>query len=145
MPRGLPTRVTVGEKEAGVRLRAYGRKVSDFEPLWRQLIDDFARAEAAWFSSRGEGKWPPLSPGYARWKEVAFPGRPLMVRTGRLKESLTSVVQLGARADLDRDRVSFGTSVPYAKFHQETRPPVIPAARMRDVMAPTVNRYFDYP
>jgi len=75
-------------------------------------------ANAENFASHGMrvGGWAPLSPRTAAWKaENGFPPAPL-VRTGRLLESLSSL--RGSPNDVSAHQATFGTNVPYAKFHQ---------------------------
>lgn len=50
--------------------------------------EEFQRIQMQWFESQGRGSWSPLSPGYALWKSINFPGRPLLVLSGDLKDAL---------------------------------------------------------
>lgn len=119
------------------RLSLYGRRVSNYRSLWRKIASDVARAERFWFSSRGEGRWPQLSPKYAAWKARNFPGRPILVRTEELKKSLTQSTRLLSRSEFDVAILS--SDVEYAKFHQTgtskmpARPPLIPTPRVREI------------
>lgn len=113
-----------------VRFRASLADLTDFwrryaaPKLYRDILDNFESA------GQGVGGWPPLSKDYAAWKETHFPGRPLLVRTGKLKASLLfedgkpgpeGIFEAGPRA------LVIGTRVPYAKYHQRPttsgRPP----------------------
>ena len=76
------------------------------------------------------GKWPALSKAYAKWKRAHWPGRPILVRTGRLRRTLTTQGEGAVRAVGD-DVLTYGTAgVPYATAHQmggehlPARPPV---------------------
>lgn len=75
-------------------------------------------SNAANFTSNGlpSGGWAPLDAEYGSWKSVHFPGAPPMVRTGRLFRSLTSL--RGAGNVITPTVAEFGTTVQYAKFHQ---------------------------
>lgn len=88
----------------------------NLRPVWEKIADVFAAAERVHFASKGMGRWKPLSPAYARWKAWNYPGQPIMVRTGALREQLTQrpfgVEQMSA------DRARFGTNLPYAAYHQ---------------------------
>ncbi len=111
---------------------AYQTAVKDLRPFFRDVFapkyfagvqDLFAtegrkRAPSGRFSG---GVWPRLSPRYAAWKKVHFPGRKILEREGDLKKSLVwSGRRLGAKGiwDAHPDYVRFGTSVPYASYHQ---------------------------
>lgn len=66
----------------------------------------------------GQGKWPPLSPAYAR--ALARKGRnpkPTLNRTGRLMRPLTS--EAPPILTMTPTALTFGTNVPYARPLQE--------------------------
>ena len=95
-----------------------------FAPKYFALVSDlFAKA----VRQRGgggkfkSGAWAWLSPRYAAWKSEHYPGRPLLVREGTLRRSVTwSRGQLGP-GGIFRSNPSFvvvGTSVPHATYHQ---------------------------
>lgn len=98
----------------------FTKGVQDFRPVFEQLQDDLElRIVQSTSLSRGArlgSTWPALSPRYAAWKAVHYPGRPMMVLTRRLERSL-----LGRTGDSIRvigKRVfRFGTRVPYGIFH----------------------------
>ncbi len=66
-----------------------------------------------------ELSWAPLSVRYASWKERNFPGRPLMVLTGTLKDSMTKQGARGNITLIGKDRAVFGSSIIYANRHDE--------------------------
>ena len=69
-------------------------------------------------SSIGE-KWQPLSPSYAAWKGRHFPGQPLLVLRGKMKQSLTEESSRNAIFNRTGGRqLILGTRIKYAKFHQ---------------------------
>ena len=115
--------VTVdGVQQSTRAFSALDESVRDFRELWPELHMYFLRATSEQFESigvRGGQRWQPLSERYAKWKQKKFPGKPILVRTERLKRSLS----LGGSAP---DQVAefqplyavFGTSVPYAQYHQ---------------------------
>lgn len=69
---------------------------------------------------RAEGlRWAPLSEKYAEWKSRRYPGAPLLVRTGRLYESMT---QKGAQGNIDiisKGGARFGSSISYGVYHDQ--------------------------
>jgi phage gpG-like protein len=102
--------------------RAFNRvsaEISDWRKVWAPV--------RAWLKSRlrrqfdAEGtpnKWARLSPEYAKWKEVHYPGAKILERTGYLKESLTD----GNADTIDRETdtlFEYGTRTPYGKYHQD--------------------------
>lgn len=67
------------------------RRFVSFNPVWDDIRDVFFEIEERRFATKNKGRWRPLNPNYAAWKNAHFPGRPLMVLTGDLKKSLTSM------------------------------------------------------
>ena len=73
-----------------------------------KIRDDFLGEVATSFKSRGR-------------KDSAYPGRPLLVLTGRLRESLTNARSRDSvynRRQKGFKLLSLGTRVPYAGYHQ---------------------------
>ena len=76
-------------------LRTFSRwtdALSDFSPALEKIADDFLELEASQFASEGKtgsGGWKALSPDYAAWKAVHYPGAKILERDGWLRVSLT--------------------------------------------------------
>lgn len=109
------------------------REVSDWRAAWAECEKLFYQIEAQQFGSegsRGGSKWVPLSAKYKRWKELKYPGRPILVRTGEMKASLLGSGGNAIR-DLTEDSLTLGSRLPYAKYHQRgggrlpQRPPIV--------------------
>ena len=88
-----------------------------------KIRDDFLDEVGESFSSRGRStgtQWAPLSPVYAAWKNSAYPGRPLLVLTGRMRESFDSNSRdlIYNRKQKNYKMLTLGTRVPYAGYHQ---------------------------
>jgi phage gpG-like protein len=60
--------------------------------------------------------------GYAAWKHAHYPGRKILRATGALFDSLTRRFDGRHIERVSEDSLRFGTLVPYATFHQSTRP-----------------------
>lgn len=83
-------------------------------------------------------RFAPLSARYARTKASLFPGQPILVATGRLRASFAQFTR-DSIAVIGRDRLVYGTRVPYAMEHQfgvparnlPARPPIQLSSRMR--------------
>lgn len=95
---------------AGVRWR-----MRSYRPVFEDYRSYLEGAYAVNFATGGSlvGGWPPEK-AYGSWSSAG--GYAALFRTGRLTESLTNL--RGAPNDIDRKAATFGTSVPYAKFHQ---------------------------
>jgi phage gpG-like protein len=92
-------------------------RVEDLTPAWQEIHERFVEYEESWFQSEGNGSWPQLSHDYAEWKHRHFPGEPILVRTGRLRDTATEPDIFIAEAN----RLILGTSDPVAAAHQEGR------------------------
>ncbi len=105
---------------------AFERAGTDFKDFGRyffpELIPSFEGALKKHFDVQGggpSGKWAALSPGYAKWKRRHFPGKPILQRTGNLKDALTNSDSPMAAREYSASQLNFGTSgVHYADFHQ---------------------------
>lgn len=96
----------------------FRRELLDFTELWERFADVLGDVERERFATAGFGEWPPLAPSTIREKtRLGFPLIPL-VRTGTLERSLTS---RETAARLTPQSMSWGTDVPYAKYHQGFR------------------------
>lgn len=86
----------VNIKQWMVDVNRFGTAI-DSARVWgiiaRDIDERFRLVENEIFTTEGgagfHGRWPALSDKYRAWKEKHFPGRKIMVRTGRLKRALT--------------------------------------------------------
>jgi hypothetical protein len=116
--------------------RAFNRveeRISDFRFIWPSVAAEFYAIEREQFASQGahglSGAWAKLSPAYARWKEVHFPGMPILQATTALYESLTSPEGADSVFQPEVDQLTIGSRAPYAVAHQRgsgvpARPPI---------------------
>ena len=104
--------------EAYNKLTAMELRSKNFMPIFEKVRMMLQAANAENFGLGGlpAGVWAPLSPTYAAWKSINFPGAPPMVRTGRLFKSLVDL--RGPENSIRSTSATFGTDVDYAKFHQ---------------------------
>lgn len=78
--------------------------------------------------SRASGlRWAPLSDnppgrGYATTKNRKFPGAPLLVVSGRLRDSMTKEGANGNISIINKTSGTFGTSIYYGIFHDSDEP-----------------------
>lgn len=92
------------------------------------ILADFYKSEQAIFKLKSPGQYPDYKSGgansrYAKLKEreVGFK-YPLLVRTGRLANSLLSKSAAGAIAEITKTQLTVGTSVDYGVYHQSDDP-----------------------
>jgi phage gpG-like protein len=114
-----------GEVQLDRGIGRFADGVGDYTPIWPVIQDDFYAEEKAQFASEGaEGgePWAPLSAQYAGWKELHYPGKPILQRTGALESSLTSASDPNAVHIQGRKALTLGTKLPYAIYHQSIDP-----------------------
>lgn len=120
-----------GLVEVTAKLRRLGERLRDPRPILEAIELGFYEVEVRQFDSLGQGQWPPLSERYRRWKERAYPGKPLMVREGDLREGLTQQGGAYQVRRLGSNTLELGTSRPGAAAHQSGK--VLPLRKVIDV------------
>lgn len=95
----------------------------DLRVPFGMILADFYKSEQAIFGLQSEGKYPPISDKYGKWKEkhVGFK-YPLLVRTGALAASLLSAGASGSIAMISPQQLIVGTSIKYGIYHQSDAP-----------------------
>jgi phage gpG-like protein len=125
--------------EATPKLTSMKGRGTNFRPVFWIAREELAKANAKNFTTSGlpVGGWDPRTRDYA-W--------PLMRRTGRLFQSLTTLQ--GAPNEINRMNATFGTDVEYAKFHQSgtrkmaKRQVVFEPAGFGEKMARIAGKYY---
>lgn len=108
-----------GDVQLDRELVRFSDRVGDARPAWEAMARSFREVQARQFNSEGSfgsGGWAPLSPAYAAWKAKRYPGKPILVRTGALKESLTRR-PFGVE-ELEEQFMVIGSDVEYGAYHQ---------------------------
>lgn len=111
------------EVNAGEAIRYLQRaemRADNVTPVFEWAKNELERSNRANFAANGlpAGRaWRPLDAEYGSWKSERFPGAGMLVRSGKLFRSLTDLKGAG---NVIRPRsAEFGTTVEYAKFHQQ--------------------------
>ncbi len=110
-----------GIEAYNARLRRIRDRASNERTMFRGLIARFKNSERRIFDSEGQAlgsRWRPLSPEYAAAKSRDYPGTPILVRTGRLRSSLTERPTVRFRGNT----MEIGTNVPYSEWNQRGVP-----------------------
>lgn len=115
--------VRLDATDAQVKFAILAGRFEDYSlVLGGAVLTTLREMEDIQFSTEGEqfgNKWPPLAPSTLDRKPA---GLPMMVRTTRLRKSLTSRAE-GSIANVSPFALEFGTSVPYAIYHQQPNGP----------------------
>ncbi len=124
-------------------LIAYNDNLRDLSRYWEHYaLPTIRESIAGQFPKSGahEGlpAWTPLSARYASYKARRYPNTPILVRSGRLRNALAEITG-DSIATIEPDRLTYGTSVPYALYHQRgTRK--MPARPILRLSNPLKNR-----
>lgn len=118
MPSNLNLQIHVNASRAIIKLEQMAERAKDFRPVFRWAKRELGLMNGANFAQGGlpVGGWSPLNPQYAEWKSRNYPGRPDMVVSKKLFNSLRNLNGPANRIGLTT--AEFGTDVEYAKFHQ---------------------------
>jgi phage gpG-like protein len=103
------------------RFAAMTRRSTNFSSMFRWALRQLQDAESKNFASQGHlsgGGWKPLDNEYAAWKLANYGAGGILVREGNLRSSLTNWNARGAIRDVGATSATFGTSLPYAKYHE---------------------------
>ena len=105
--------------------RAFNRidqHVSDLRSVWPDVAAEFYAIEHSAFESEGgttsAGRWAPLSPAYAKFKAIAFPGQPILRATTSLYESMTSPDAADSIYRVEPLQLTIGSKREGAIYHQ---------------------------
>jgi hypothetical protein len=102
--------------------------LEDLRPFWEKwatpiVIEELARI----FATNGYGKWPPLSPGYAKYKARRYPGRTILRREDNYWRAATTKKHAGNVHIYGKDNMSWGIDLgwfaskfgfPYPAVHE---------------------------
>lgn len=110
-----------GLVETRDRLTVLCEQLDDMAPLWERYAEIMAATEAEWFSSNGDGLWPPLAEDTVKDKLAHGYPPETLVRTGLMRDILLDPAQA---ADISGHEMTYGVTAvdergrPYAHYHQ---------------------------
>lgn len=114
------TFTVAGDKQLVRSLSRFGEDVKDLRPAFRLIAASFREIERKQFESQGTygaGGWVSLSPSYAEWKELNYPGRQILQLTGALMASLVGKTS-DSIEEIEKLVMAIGSKLNYALFHQ---------------------------
>lgn len=135
--------------------RAFNRlteRISDYrKDIWPAVRDEFIKAEQDQFESGGtkgaSGPWPDLSPAYEEWRAKHYTPFPFpLLRTLRLKKSLTQKGDTDFIYDAEPQELTLGSRVPYGHYHMKAykkrpaRPPISLSEVQKKAMMKAVQK-----
>jgi hypothetical protein len=134
MPIAMRIKIRKDGTSIALALDGIRARLKDLTPALERSVTRIQHAYSVIFKASGghfgaTTGWPPLSPKYAKWKSRRAPGAPLLILTGKLRDSLTRKNAPGAIRVIDQKGLLFGTGVSVGKWnlyqiHSEGLPPV---------------------
>lgn len=105
-------------------IKGMARRVVFTKPAMAEVGVELMRITDATFRTegrRGGGRWKELSPKWRARKERISSGQRMLVLTGALQSSLTEAGDPNMLLEVSRDRVLFGSKLPYANTQNRVR------------------------
>jgi phage gpG-like protein len=115
--------------EMEVQFALLAGRFEDYSPVLKSsVVATLREMKTLHFETKGalfDKQWAALAPETIRDRaRQGYPGDPIMVREGRLRQSLARAMKTpDSIVEVSRFGLVFGTSVPYADFHQQTKGP----------------------
>lgn len=97
-------------------------KVGDLRIAFKLIAKDWRKSNRAQFTLRSSGLYPALSPRYAERKKKEVGDKPILVRSGRLRDSVTGQPNGDSILNITKTSLLMGTKVPYGIYHQSDEP-----------------------
>jgi len=106
-------------------------QVGDLRFAFGEIGRDWFKSNKAIFNLKGSGQYPDLSEPYATRKQRTHPNKPIMVRSGRMRDSITGRPNKDSVLRIGKSAMVMGSKVPYMIFHQSDEPrEVIPLRKV---------------
>lgn len=110
-----------GERQVSRELLRFGDRIEDARPAFRRIVEHLMDVEQRQFDTQGQyasGRWAPLKEETIRAKVNRGEDPRILRATEALMHSLTQRGAAGQKLIITPTEMVFGTTVPYAKFHQ---------------------------
>jgi hypothetical protein len=96
--------------------------LADMTDVFSEVIDVVVMPEVKeQLDTEGRGKYPPLTPGYARRKRKLYGDRPILQATGEMYRAFTGPGAAHQIKEVGPTEAFFGTDLERARFHQNAR------------------------
>lgn len=98
-----------------------GLRMEDMQPVFDRygeyIVEEHIPRQ---FQTQGTpNRWAPLSPKYALWKSIHFPGMPLLQRTQRMKRGFRWEAKPRSLRIINRVTAGQSVRIPRWRFHQD--------------------------
>ena len=107
------------------KLRRLLKKASDFSPAFHTIGRMFRQSRETIFDLQGPGGYPDFKTEKSREQKIKAVGfdYPLLYRKGNLWSSIVNLSHKNNITIIKKKSFAFGTSVPYAKYHNSDKTP----------------------
>tara|TARA_Y100000310_G_scaffold269827_1_gene283307 strand:- start:22145 stop:22621 length:477 start_codon:yes stop_codon:yes gene_type:complete len=133
---------TIGDEKFIRGFNRYVAEMKDFSEVFEDISKYLFSTSAKIFKAQGDPiPFAPLSPKYKEWKARHFPGRPILVLRGPLKESLTAGSSDTIK-NIGKLSMEWGTRVVYARRqHRAGRKPIQLTEPRKRVIARMIHQW----
>ncbi len=114
--------VIENDKEFQAQINKAAAQIGDLRVAFSLIAKDWRKSNMAQFSLKGSGLYPPLSQPYANTKRKKYGSAPILVRTGRLRDSITGTGNSDSILEIGKTSLILGTKTPYGIYHQSDAP-----------------------
>lgn len=87
----MPIRVDYDDDDAMKHVERVAALLVDLRPFWPKVVPVFIGWMRQQFETEGAyawgSPWTPLSPAYAAWKAIAYPGKSILIAEGDLRQA----------------------------------------------------------
>lgn len=110
------------DKEFARQIDKAIRLVGDLRIAFTIIAKDWRKSNKAQFQLKNAGQYPPLSSKYAARKVAGYGNKPILVRTGKLRDSVSGTLNSDSIQVIGKNSLIMGTRVPYGVYHQSDDP-----------------------
>lgn len=114
---GVPFTIDYDDEDAQKHIRRVAALLIDLRPFWPKVVPIFIGWMRAQFETEGEfagNHWAPLSPAYAAYKAIRFPGKGILIAHGDLRKAASN-----PRRNASRQSLTLTIVDPKIQYHQE--------------------------
>lgn len=119
---GFTSYIIENDKEFAAQIDSAIARVGDLKVAFTLIHKDWRKSNRSQFQLQGSGQYPALSPRYAIQKRKDVGNKPIMVRSGKLRDSVSGAENSDSIKIITAKGLTMGTTVGYGVFHQSDDP-----------------------
>lgn len=108
----------LGERPYERAFEMMGHEARDLSAPFEQIADELLHSVSEQFRTEGTrtgARWHSLSAAYAKWKQERWPGRPILVASGKMR---AAAFDRGRAVNISPQRLVYEIDDPKAIYHQ---------------------------